>query len=323
MVKKTITSAAAALLALVGITGCVKNEGGRESVLKGHFTVYKQTFFKEGSVKEYRTFTADPGGQRMSDNVVRTGGRNKSEVRKYETLSGGRIKISIFDSQNRLKHYIVQEYEGKAEQIRRRSVFNPEGKEQSRTDYRYSATGALVAKVNYDGAGKLNGYSYDFDHRGNVARDAFYQAGVLRRSTTHDYNERGLVVQRSQFDATGAPTTRRLFTYDGRGNLTRQDDLSGIGQLTWRAESVFDRDGNRTTISLYDAPGGVPRRRFERSFEYDAKRNLVRVTNHDASGALTGSGTYEYDPDGRKRKQAYFDGKGGLIGFSTFTYRTE
>ena len=72
----------------------------------------------------------------------------------------------------------------------------------------------------------------------------------------------------------------------------------------------------------YDEDGNV-RYSFEYRYEYDADGNMIKETELDAQGSITGWETYLYNADGKKEKKTYYDANGKMTGWSEYSYDEE
>ena len=58
----------------------------------------------------------------------------------------------------------------------------------------------------------------------------------------------------------------------------------------------------------------------EYRYEYDADGNMIKETELDAQGTVTGWKTYLYNADGKKKKRTDYDAGGKMTGWSEYSY---
>ena len=150
------------------------------------------------------------------------------------------------------------------------------------------------------------------DADGNTTSATDGAGGSLRFT----YGDSGLPT--SVRDALGRVTT---FEYDARNALVSETDPHGT--TTYGTDSAGNpvatvTQGSRITRTTYDAKnlptrrdygGGAFNDHYYSAYEYDASRNLTKVTDYDANGANPKSVTLTYDSADRVTSVTYANGK--------------
>ncbi|MFI5934130.1 RHS repeat-associated core domain-containing protein [Actinoplanes sp. NPDC051494] len=124
-----------------------------------------------------------------------------------------------------------------------------------------------------DAQGNTLAYSYDSAGNKTATESSQYPGQEINES---DYNDNGTVNWREDAD-----DVRTNYTYDAKGNLTRIDNPSPLGDIVV-APDALSRMAERT-----DGKGQRTR------YEYDALDRVKKITNHDNTTVL-----YTYDADG-------------------------
>lgn len=106
----------------------------------------------------------------------------------------------------------------------------------------------------------------------------------------HSFNNLGQEIESAEYSALDQLVDRILYTYTDDGQISSQSCFDSEGNLFWKINSVFDKNGVKTEEN-----------------EYDAK------------GTLLGKTVYEYESPS-STGEAYYNGKGNLIWKNMFKY---
>jgi antitoxin component YwqK of YwqJK toxin-antitoxin module len=167
---------------------------------------------------------------------------------------------------------------------------------------------------------KLHGYSMEFDSKGNLIKDTKFKNGVLVLFNTHEYDKNSRIVQMNRFAGKDRLLSYKVFKYNTRGSLVEHINYSAEGKIKSKVESEYNSKRNRIAARYYEGtPRGKTKLLFYKIFQF-SKGNLIRVATYNAANKMLGSGIYDYDVKGNKTRQKYFDHRGKLMGFSTYSY---
>ena len=97
-------------------------------------------------------------------------------------------------------------------------------------------------------------------------------------------------------------------------DILQKDGKSVEGARIISATAIFNEDGERDQLDIYDTKGNLVRRIASK---YEAKR-LVEILNYDGAGHLWLRGTHSYDVEGRSKEDATYNGDGSLRSKTTF-----
>jgi RHS repeat-associated protein len=153
--------------------------------------------------------------------------------------------------------------------------------------YSHDGEGRLTgARVTRDGAAH-SASSYEYDARGNLARETFEAGGVLTESLySHDAGDR--LVGKRVSRGGGSPEAT-AYTYDGRGNLIKEEGPLGVKSYVYDAAGRLASGSNgkgETSRYGYDALGA-------RVFHEEVRGNANAAYQNGAfrGGSLESSGT--------------------------------
>lgn len=96
--------------------------------------------------------------------------------------------------------------------------------------------------------------------------------------------------------------------------IIKQDGKYVEGARVRRMNVLFNEDGSRPELLLYDEKGALVRR-IEMRFEGG---KMTEFLNYDGRGRMWLRGEYSYDRDGRLQERTQYNGDGSLL--SKFTY---
>jgi len=284
-----------------------------------YYRMFKQTYYKQGNVREYYTYTTGGYGQRSGESVNRSDGKSYETTRKV-LRKGNSVKVLVYDKKGKLKSYTKQLYKNDNVTILKRSYFDKNDKLLKYTDFTYNNEGALLKRESFDSQKKLHGYSMEFDSSGNLIKDKRYKNGVLMLFHSHEYDKESRVVQINRFDGISRLISYRVFKYNKKGFLKEHLNYLATGKISSRVESEYNSKGKRIVARYYEgSSNGKTHLQFYKIFQYK-KGNLVRVATFNRFNKILGSGVYDYDAKGNKTRQKYFDKKGKMMGFSTYSY---
>ena len=196
-----------------------------------------------------------------------------------------------------------------------------------RTHRRFNDKRQVVAVSDYDAQGQLKTRSdgvatvaYDYDSRGNKAREYYLDANGNRTVTAQGYasvyrtfyasSNRTRTIAYADLDDNPVLVSGRYgtrFTYDGKALLIREDYLDQQGRLMNRTDATY-----ASRLLTYDENKRVIGERY-----LDADGRPVAVAAGYASFVR------EYDRRDRVRREAYFDTEGKPMrlaaGYASFT----
>jgi hypothetical protein len=130
---------------------------------------------------------------------------------------------------------------------------------------------------------------------------------VLFRRT--NYDEAGNRADEVTYDASGSPSGKHVYTYDGAGRNTGYEEYIGIldKSLTKPRRHVYSLDaaGRTWEYTVYESDGSVGSR-F--TYDYDAAGHKTEEAFYSWQGRRTGRLAYAYDGRGRLLTQTSYDG---------------
>ncbi|HNV45912.1 MAG TPA: hypothetical protein PLE73_00865 [Spirochaetota bacterium] len=322
MNKHILARCAAAACAALMAAGCARDASRFDEATpaaSGSYRIFKQTYYRQGKFREYHFYESDSAGNTFSESIQRSDGLLHGATKRYKK-EGDTVKVLVYDNQDNLKSYVVQEYDPVHKNIVKLSNYDKNDRLRTYITFEYDAAGTLMKKSNFDAAGKPTGYQFEFDKNGNLVKDSYYEAGALRRYSVHEYDAQNNLVKRTRFDGQGRLDSYKMFTYNDRGMLAEHQNYSASSALLWNMVSSYDAAGRRVKVQYFEREGGGMGLKFTKEFTYDDKGNLAKVATYDRAGNITGSGVYKYDAKGNKTRQEYFDERNELLGFSIYDY---
>ncbi len=303
-------------------TACLENPLPTRPKSAGTYQLKKETYYAHGNLKESRLLTSDIDGTHFSDTMKRSGIIRHDEIKKFENI-GNNSKISFFDSNKKLKKYIIQEYDKAGKNLIKRSTYNASNALQSYMTYEYDKKNNLVKKTSFNNIHQRDGYEFEYGERGITIRSSLYGSGKLVSQNMNEFNSNANVVKQTKYNNLQIVESYKLFRYDFRWSLLVHEQFSGQNILIWRMVFDYDRKGRRVKLFFFEnnpasTVDGVLT--FYKTFDYNGKNRLVKVSTFNPDDTLAGYGTFEYDERGNKVKQVYHDSKGEIIGYSTYQY---
>ena len=198
---------------------------------------------------------------------------SEMESGSFSDSAGNIRRESYYDENGALTAYFTYAYDG---QGRTASVtgFDAAGNQAGHVDYVYDEAGnTLVDAGNYHiDDGRLGAREYEYDAAGNAVRETVHVSGALDSEV--DYYE--------------------VNTYDGEGNVTREEEYNGSGELTLVYEYEY-ADGVQTKVTTYRGDGSLQGYKLH---QYDSEGRLVRVNFYDETGTPGGYDVYTYNEEG-------------------------
>jgi YD repeat-containing protein len=160
-------------------------------------------------------------------------------------------------------------------------------------------SGATTSYTNYNLLGQARNQSnpsvgqnlaFNYDHAGRLRQitDSQSRYGGLPRSTTYDYNIRGLTTR--EVDKTGTTTVRDLQTrYDAAGRLLSIEDYRGSASSTVELNYYYDIAGNRKLLLFQHRNFSNVVKTGNYWYRYDA---MNRLTVSKGGRFIDSSGNY-------------------------------
>ena len=256
------------------------------------------------------------------------------EVSRKTTNGAGAVTFqgtSTYDAQgqetysytNSLGELVVSLYSAEGSILESTNTLN--GRQQSRTAYKYNSQGWLTEILTYDEKDKLS-YRSKYHFRGDVEtgytsysyyegteytyeyeyilgprnlefvqrqnEDDGYVETEYVQDIIHGVNVRTYVHQ----DQSYTPAVYKINNFDWNWDMVSSEGFDKDGVLVDKMESVYDSDGIKTGTLNYDyeADGSYS------ILEYDLDFNTLFITEYDSTGKLTSETEYLYDSPGER-----------------------
>ena len=154
--------------------------------------------------------------------------------------------------------------------------------------YEYDSDGKVTTLFLLDSGTKVE-YKYD-EHGNQISSVLYYSNGNIETSGLrgYSYDEKGRIVCKFSYLATGEVTSKTEYEYDANGNVTHEIYTDGEGNIGKEEEYSYDENGNMTRhLSYYR---GIVRRRIE----YGANGTVISNLSFYQDGNVSGEIKYEY-----------------------------
>jgi ankyrin repeat protein len=166
----------------------------------------------------------------------------------------------------------------------------------------YDEKGRIRERLTYGHSGKLDRKEvYQFSSTGRQARVTEYKQGDVTGTGDETYDEQGRLLERSGRREPSNPE-KYVYTYDAAGNKTSEvhQYTSKGGRHESKSVYFFGEDGRLREEAVYQ-DGALSGRE---TYQYDARRNRIRIVTHKANGEIREalSVAYEYAADGNWSK---------------------
>lgn len=318
--KKRLFTTVAILSALVTLAACtpkVENEPEKGAIL----SCVKSTVYEEnGEVLETIEEDYDDSGRKMSE--LRYGNNGNKRYTNYDEMENETMFTETDkDGATKSKYEYVRKYDENGNIISLKEIGANENL-ISETEYEYDPHGNLISeKVKRGDIEKYvvrHKYTYDFHYR--IKKDV-----IINEWDVHEFTSQ--------------------FTYDKKGRILSEKCTDEVNpeehSRSYVIEYAYDKNGNPTTITQYDAKGETDDKTvyeyYENGilakeswsngcdwheYEYDEKGNTTKSSTYWALGAFDPSVIeyeYEYDKDGNVKSRTGYK-EDSLFVVDEYTY---
>ena len=210
------------------------------------------------------------------------------ESGSFTDSAGNTRRESHYDESGSLMSYFTYTYDGQG-YIASVTGFDAAGNQAGHVDYVYDEAGnRLVDAGNYHiDDGRLGAREYEYDAAGNAVRQTIHVSGALDSEV--DYY--------------------KVNTYDGDGNVTRQENYHGNGEPSLVYEYEY-ADGVQTKETVYSGDGALQGYEL---YQYDSEGRLVRADYYDETGTFEAYDVYTYNEAGITTSVETYEADGTLI----------
>ncbi|MBD5439795.1 MAG: hypothetical protein HDR33_02005 [Treponema sp.] len=161
----------------------------------------------------------------------------------------------------------------------------------------------------------------------------------------HEFNENGLEIRSSEFNAAGQIVNRIEYAYNDDGNLFSQICYDDNGKIFWKIITSFDENGiksedseydgkdNLTGKSVYKNEGANPAEEiyynakgdliWKNTFKYSDANLLEECCSYFANGQLDTRKVYKYDSNGNLLEITSFNVSDDLAEREVFSYNED
>lgn len=159
------------------------------------------------------------------------------------------------------------------------------------------------------------------DSAGNIRRmNAYDSDGNLKWYHEFIYNNMGRKIAVRSYFSTGTQSNEVILEYDQNGNELVDYRYSADDGIVFRAENVWDEQGNCVKTLLYDTNGVLTEYYI---YTYNQRREQIKDERYSADGELEYYRLHEYDSRGNCSKISEFLYDDTPWGYSLYTYDQE
>jgi hypothetical protein len=166
----------------------------------------------------------------------------------------------------------------------------------------YSESGDIVQIIAYNPKGQvINIEKYNYDAHGNKTEYSRFQGSTVSKAAYQKiskYNSLNLVVEENGYD--GVENFSNSYKYDVHGEMT---EISYLKDNHLSEKRIFTRNGNETTVSIYNAAGVMTSKLMLR---YDNRKNLVEEVVYGNNQSELEKKTYNYDENRNLKEEAKY-----------------
>lgn len=283
---------------------------------QGNYTGYADFYYYPDEDGDYILDQYDANDIQLSHEIHRFEGEE-------ETVLSTRYETEL-DDQGR--EILIREYDGET------------GRLKAIEENEYDAEGNLITetRTTYYDDGRYNISVRNGDWK-TLSSITYYSNGSI--SETTEYTAEGVQTKQTQYYENGQ--VESLWEYTAEGTLTKRTDyyesgaLKGVNEYSEAGERSKSTDyyenGQVESVYEYNDMGDVIKMTsyyedgevgisHEYRYEYDADGNMIKETELDAQGTVTGWKTYLYNADGKKEKRTDYDAGGKMTGWSEYSY---
>lgn len=283
---------------------------------QGNYTGYADFYYYPDEDGDYILDQYDANDIQLSHEIHRFEGEE-------ETVLSTRYETEL-DDQGR--EILIREYDGETGRLKaiEENEYDAEGNVKKETRTAYYDDGRYNISVRNGDWETLSSITYY--PNGSISETIEYTAEGVRTKHTQ-YYENGQVKSLWEYTAEGA--YKKWTDYYESGALKGVDEYSEAGEHrkstdyyeNGQVESVYEYNdmGDVIKMTSYYKDGEVDIS-HEYRYEYDANGNMIKKTELDAKGTVTGWETYLYNADGKEEKKTYYDAGGKMTGWSEYSY---
>lgn len=173
-------------------------------------------------------------------------------------------------------------------------------------EFKNNQTDNDLSKNNLNGNVKsVTSLSYEAkNYDGKLVKGDNVSEGLFEGNTVEIYNNTGYLLEEKNFYYDGSVYLSVLYSYDEKGKLVNRSNFNH-GKKGYSKEFEYDENGNM--INEYDlTPTGIAQRNW--AYKYDKKgNNIERSYTYFLDESNDFKTLYEYDNDGNKVQESTYD----------------
>ncbi len=223
---------------------------------------------------------------------------------------GNRVRVIEYDEAGSVESEIEYEYDNDNNIIKMSYMYSYSENHFSVYEYEYDKYGNQIYYAYYSDDIIRSKNEYEYRSKGVLAFSTYYSYsysdGTYTGKTESEYDEKGEVVNRKDYDADGRMTSETVYEreYDKNGVLMHSTTIRD-GVTTGTYEREVTRKGSKATELSYSYDGSVI---SKTEYEYDKKGNEILCVEYSSDGEVT------------SRTESTYDRKGNLVEESGFRY---
>jgi hypothetical protein len=280
---------------------------------------YNRSLINQNNVKAQTTYDYDYINGKPAQKGTRSlaikfdGNGNKIEEIGYKSKGAVHyVQTYKYDEKSRLLEYV--KYRGNREVMEYKMSVKYDGKGNKQLESGFNGTEAFRNVYKYGDDGKLDEITYFVGNRvderrvykqhGSITDITVLNASGAQQYKLRDtYDGRGNILKEEQFDNNNNITRKLDYTYDGRGNQTSEEKYMQ-NKRVYRIQRAFDGQGK--LIEVYQENNSTPRF-LANKYKYDGSGRLIEEQYRSDSARDFSKNVYRYENNGlRKTVDSYF-----------------
>ena len=193
--------------------------------------------------------------------------------------------------------------------------YNSDGSKSVYNEFFFNSAGNMIKRTDFGFSDNVTGKIVcEEDKNGNIISEKTFYGKDLNCIHKYEYDSQGNNIKSTYYNSENLLCSQN--EYDSKGNTTKSIEYNTDGSIA----RIYTYDKHENLISAVEYQSNEKKETiFKNEYEYDEAGNMIKETNYDENGKLSGWSQYEYDGE-NLLKESKYHGEGDLYSEEKYEY---
>ncbi len=157
--------------------------------------------------------------------------------------------------------------------------------------YAYNEQNKMIEELLFDEDEVVEKRQFEYNNEGLIAKEKIFYMDDSFDTMLYTYDADNMLIEKKLINTDNEIESIHKFQFQNK-KIINEGDYDAENNLIYEKSYTYDEKGNLIKLSSYDA---IEDETLEIFYEYDEKGNRIKILNHDKTGKLATRSTYKYN----------------------------